>query len=652
MLMEETPHYIEEDHTNAVYKVNQTHSEEGSDQGVNESKLMFPWFAQEFFLHAISDILGIDATSFEQMKIFQDNAGKSPYALFHATDKFLKLPIIKNRMHSTFSSSHTFLKLIDQLPTWPKWINASDGQLNGDTNTKELELWMRDPVTCIRELIGNPTFNKSMVDWWWKTQEHLPTNTTIAPVILASDKMHLSHFKGDKISWPVYLSIGNLSKQVYCELFQHDVLLLQPLIATGQNSVEMMCIDGGMQQVFPILVAYIGDHPEQCLVACCSENHCHWPVPPLFIADDLWSIFSPFWANLPHTNIFVCISSNILHQLHQGIFKDHLKKWCTAIAGSYQSHTDDTLKGLEKALDDFHEAKDVFIELGLHEHFNIPKVHSLLHYIDMIKNLGSLDGYLIWRNSTADVTSLLRDSENDECRSHASFIHMLTLAKIVPTHSLYCIVLKPYLFKKTIQYLEQYHGAVSFLSALKDFLGTINCEHQFYVLMIHDCFDVFTNLVLLLLPNQHTPSKDHSRICAHPLFDTVLVMDSVDSVDQEMLHGLCMAEVHIFFMLPLHLGTYPHPLIYVHWFKPMWTYDNNFNMFHLSHSTRQWLSNAEVIPVDRIVQQCHLIPSFPYRTVNPQWIQGHSLVEAQHFYLNKYIDHRTFEWYQLYNNAI
>ncbi|KAI9570729.1 hypothetical protein HD554DRAFT_2241908 [Boletus coccyginus] len=123
----------------------------------------------------------------------------------------------------------------------------------------------------------------------------------------------------------------------------------------------------------------------------------------------------------------------------------------------------------------------------------------------------------------------------------------------------------------------------------------------------------------------------------------VLAMDCVDLSDQETLHGLRMAEVQIFFTLPSHLGTYHQPLIYVHWFKPMWMHDNHFNMFCLSCSTRQQIPNAEVILVDQIVQQCHLIPSFPRGAVNPQWIQGHALAEAQYFYLNRYIDLCTFE---------
>ena len=84
-----------------------------------------------------------------------------------------------------------------------------------------------------------------------------------------------------------------------------------------------------------------------------------------------------------------------------------------------------------------------------------------------------------------------------------------------------------------------------------------------------------------------------------------------------MFTGLHVAEVRVLFKLPSHLGTYPQPLVYVHWFKPMQTYDNNFNMFCLSRSTRQWRPNAEVITVNRIVQQCHLIPLFPRGAVNP-----------------------------------
>ncbi|KAG8220271.1 hypothetical protein J3R82DRAFT_1365, partial [Butyriboletus roseoflavus] len=57
----------------------------------------------------------------------------------------------------------------------------------------------------------------------------------------------------------------------------------------------------------------------------------------------------------------------------------------------YRSHTDDMLAALQHALGDFHHLKDVFIDLGCHDHFNILKLHSLIHYTDTIQMLGALD---------------------------------------------------------------------------------------------------------------------------------------------------------------------------------------------------------------------------------------------------------------------
>ncbi|KIP01316.1 hypothetical protein PHLGIDRAFT_27025 [Phlebiopsis gigantea 11061_1 CR5-6] len=250
-------------------------------------------------------------------------------------------------------------------------------------------------------------------EWWETVQDALPDGATVAPVILASDKTQLSTFSGDKSAWPVYLTIGNIAKatrrspssratvligylpvtKLECfsegqrslkgyQLF-HDCMrsLLEPLIEAGKNGVEIECGDGFVRRVFPILAAYIADHPEQCLVACCQENFCpKCPIQPKergtssrSLHDSLlrdpvkasemiknhlngdkptdWKASGlrpvmPFWVDLPHCDIFRCITPDILHQLHKGMFKDHTVKWATACMEGEDDEIDRRFKAM------------------------------------------------------------------------------------------------------------------------------------------------------------------------------------------------------------------------------------------------------------------------------------------------------------------
>jgi hypothetical protein len=302
------------------------------------------------------------------------------------------------------------------------------------------------------------------------------------------------------IPCPKFSGFKKSSQKHARQQFFHDCMkrIVQPLIEAGKTGVDMVCADGHVRRVFPILACYIGDAPEQALVTCTQENYCpKCPVLPDDRGEQLYAnarlrdhvrtknilatvsrtgiktrAFKleglrpnrPFWADLPHTDIFMSITPDILHQLHNGLIGDHLVPWLEAIINEdneeeldnrfralyphsglrrfrdgisvisqwsgnehralekvilgmiadvvphrvflatealltlvyymrWESHDDTSLSAIYAALDAFHDNKDIFVQLGLREDFNFPKLHAIQHYVDSIRLFGSADGY-------------------------------------------------------------------------------------------------------------------------------------------------------------------------------------------------------------------------------------------------------------------
>ena len=59
----------------------------------------------------------------------------------------------------------------------------------------------------------------------------------------------------------------------------------------------------------------------------------------------------------------------------------------------YPIHSSSTLQLLMDALSRFHANREIFINLGIRSQFNLPKLHSMTHYVELIKYLGTTDNF-------------------------------------------------------------------------------------------------------------------------------------------------------------------------------------------------------------------------------------------------------------------
>ncbi|KAF8254212.1 hypothetical protein K440DRAFT_531477, partial [Wilcoxina mikolae CBS 423.85] len=127
-------------------------------------------------------------------------------------------------------------------------------------------------------------------NWWWKTQASFPLSTVI-PVILGSDKTILSSLSVDKSVWPVYLSIGNLSKAKRRSVKSNRLILigllprypngrkthtikiayqesmtaiLRPLEELAKSGIKVLYTDSHTRHTYLQIASFLADYPEQC----------------------------------------------------------------------------------------------------------------------------------------------------------------------------------------------------------------------------------------------------------------------------------------------------------------------------------------------------------------------------------------------------
>ncbi|KAK6969575.1 hypothetical protein R3P38DRAFT_3336834 [Favolaschia claudopus] len=666
---------------------------------------------------------------------------------------------------------------------------------------------------------------------------------------------------GNRTTWPVYLTIGNISKDIRRQASSHATILVgylpvgkfmgysdkqrqaikystfhhcmsvitNSLISAGQKGVDMTCSDGFVRWVWPILAAYVADYPEQCLIANCMENRCpickckpdnrgeRHPAEqrdqretlellrehqsgfknPSTAAKSkadydelgLRPVYAPFWASLPHSDIFQAFTPDLLHQLHKGVFKDHLVKWCTKILGekevdarfrsmtqhpdvrhfkngissvsqwtgsehkamekvfisvvagaaperavaaaravldfiyyaSFQSHTTASLAGLAHALDEFHLYKDIFISLEarLPGHFNIPKIHSIVHYVSLIRLFGSADGFNTEsperlhidyaknayrasnkRDYIIQMTQWLRRQEAvDRFTLYLEWIRngaykpKATASSALPGTDADGVVVVQVVqatpsaaasapkVSKTYEIAKHHPAALSNIPAHQ----IISDHHASYFLPAvkayilphspldpqpYDRFNLYKRLTFTLPAIAEANSHNRQNIVratppvpargvrnpqpAHLDFALIRTGEKNDKTDGTALHGLLgvfrglrIAHVKAIFQLPqIYRLKTAHPLAHIEWYTPFGTPDPVTGLFTIKPSTRNNHVYGEIIGVDRIVRNCHLLPKFG-RKIDLTWNKDNIVERCSSFFPSPYSDIHNFCLFRL-----
>ena len=238
----------------------------------------------------------------------------------------------------------------------------------------------------------------------------------------------------------------------------------------------------------------------------------------------------------------------------------------------YASHSEETLKYMEDALDSFHTHKDVFKQLWPKVNFNFPKLHSLLHFTQSIRLFGATDNYnteqfeqlhidlakdAYHASNKKDehsqmVTWLERNEQIDLFQQVIEWRRFHTMQQNpIPqlAHSYqgstFMIAKHPPFPSQDIDKISNFHKAPDFLRSLKVFLRCENLEPQMQhgrLQPIEDTSIPFHRIpvwtkVRMCLPDAQEIDGDKETgdaFHAHPVngrFDTVVV--SVDDDDDD-----------------------------------------------------------------------------------------------------------------------
>ncbi|KAJ6561026.1 hypothetical protein B0H10DRAFT_2240103 [Mycena sp. CBHHK59/15] len=567
----------------------------------------------------------------------------------------------------------------------------------------------------------------------------------------------------------------------------------------------MASSDGQIRRCHPIVACYIGDYPEQVLVTCVKTGECptcdvvHGKLgdgiaahlrhldnilDALDTLDQGGTVYAkactaagikpvvhPFWEKLPYTNIFTSITSDILHQLYQGIVK-HLISWiketfreaeidarcrrlppnhCIRVflkgisnlnrvtgkehdqiarfllgiiidlpipggyspvrlirsvraildfvyLAQYPLHSTESLALLANARERFHENKGIFVDLGIRNDFNLPKVHSWDHYELNITFYGTSDNY-----NTEYTERLHIDLAKDAYRAtnskdeYPQMTLWLERKEKILRHEQYIqwrlkgcpgppvvkdlhpgivyerkLVMPKHPTHKSVKFrsIETHYGAKLFPEALSRYIAQLsdpNLSRQqldnVHVNLLFNSLPVFQRIkfsatdpytndgpadkivdAIHVQPTRTLPNGD--EIPAR--FDTALINTGDGGITGTK--GYRIAQIRVVFTIPPRVAKTLFPpgiepskyLAYVEWFSPFnRSPEPNHLMYTISRTEKDGERMASIIPVQNIRRSIHLLPKFG--TVAPSdWKSSNVLEKCSTFFANPWTDRHMY----------
>ncbi|KAG8713983.1 hypothetical protein FRC09_018122 [Ceratobasidium sp. 395] len=271
--------------------------------------------------------------------------------------------------------------------------------------------------------------------------------------------------------------------------------IMAPLEEAGRTGVEMWGADGRLRRAYPLLASFVGDYPEQCDMACTDQGGCPKCLkrsahgrgderrgPPRTTRGTLAAIdgfletgkgkplsilglkkWWPWWANLPDIDFATCITPDLLHQIHKGVFMGHALRWIQRKLG--KPKVDERFASMTRAQDLRHFKRGISVvkQWTGREAKEMEKVFVPL----IAEDRGLPDDLVAFLRSLLDFSYIARstrmtDGELDELRQAHAEMHRLKHALVTP---------RIYQSLKRLDGIPKWHMISHYVDSIRD-LGT------------------------------------------------------------------------------------------------------------------------------------------------------------------------------------